>query len=321
MKLNKIFAIAVALLAFTSCSDDDDTQYNTNGNVTVAMKESTMTVDEFTTDDVVNIPIVVNGTANGMIKVNLVVNATGSTGAVEDKDYYVTSKTIYIPDTKKEGNMEIAIVNNRFKEADRTFTVSIVSAEGATVAQNGNSTLVTIADDDATLYGRLQGKWTFKAQDGFTDEGDEVSFRCNITGLRASDLGYGQYLFLEFPGSLGSAVWTNSVRCQIMELPEPEDGVIALLAVPLGQNIGTNIPYPVTSTVSYALDMQLCGVTNQGQIATRGNAYFYVMEDEAELLYTNQMLIRALALDPSGDGYLGSLGNLYYYFNIDLVRD
>lgn len=321
MKLNKIFAIAVALLAFTSCSDDDEQDYNTNGNVTVSMKESTMTVDEFTTDDVINVPIVVNGTANGMIKVNLVVNATGTTGAVEDKDYYVTSKTIYIPDTKKEGNMEIAIVNNRFKEPDRTFTVSIVSAEGATVAQNDNSTLVTIADDDATLYGRLQGKWTFKAIDGFTEEENEVSFRCKVSGLRRGEPGYGDYLFLEFPGSLNSSVWTNSIRCQLMELPEPDEGVIALLAVPLGQYIGSNIPYPVTSTVTYALDMQLCGVTNTGNIATGGTAYFYVFEDEAELLYTNQMVIRAMALDPSGSGYLGSLGNLYYYYNIDVVRD
>lgn len=329
MKLYKLFAMSVALLAFTACSDDDDTQYNSNGNVTVAMKESTITFDEFTTSDVVNIPIVVNGNANGTIKVNLVVNATGTTGAVEDKDFYVTSKTIFIPDTKKEGNMELVIVNNRFKENDRTFTVSIQSAEGATVAQNANSTLVTIKDDDATLYGRLQGKWTFKAIDGFTEEGNEVSFRCKVSGLRPTEPGYGQYLFIEFPGSLGSSTWTNSIRCELIEQKE-EDGAIAVLVAPYGQMIGTNIPITLSDSEGKpseaSLDMELCHVSSSGELTSKGSLMFKVMKNEAELLpliksSDTEICINAKIINPNGEGYIGELGAISYYSTVELTRD
>jgi len=312
MKLNKIFAITIALLAFTACSDDeDDPNYNTNGNVTVSMKESQISIDENDKSDVVNIPINVNGNANGMIKVEVAVTATGTSPAVEDKDFLVTSKTIYIPASKHEGNVELSIVNNRFKENDRTFTVSIISAEGATVAQNSNTTLVTLVDDDATLYGRLQGTWTFKA--------NGTAFRCKITGLGENEPGFGEVLFIEWPGSLGNESWTNSIRCELKEMQE--EGLVGLLQVNYGSVLANGIPYPVNSMLSYTFDVVLNGIDENGKVLENGFTYFFIQESEDRLDFRGNMLISAMALSPSGNGYLGLLDYLGEYSNIALVRD
>jgi len=197
MKLNKIFAIAVALLAFSACSDDDDVDYNTNGNVSVAMKDAAISVEENVDGGFLNVPIEVKGTANGMIKVDVAIAATGSESAQEDKHFYVTGKTIFIPANQQEGYVEIAIVDDRFRNSDHSFNVTITSAEGATVSGQ-KSTKVTIVDNDHTLYGRLQGKWRMNGMDGFTDEPLRERY-CTITGAKnPDDEGYGDILFFSF---------------------------------------------------------------------------------------------------------------------------
>ncbi len=307
MKLHKIFAIAIALLAFTACSDDeDDPNYNTNGNVSVSMKDSQISIDENVKSDVVNIPINVNGNANGMIKVEVAVTAIGTNPATEDKDFLVTSKTIYIPATKHEGNVELSIVNNRLKENDRTFTVSIIRAEGATVAQDSNTTLVTLVDDDATLYGRLQGTWTFKA--------DGAAFRCKITGLEENEPGFGKVLFIEWPGSLQNESWTNSIRCELIEMQD--EGLVGLLKVNYGSVLANDIQLS-----PYTFDVILKGVDENGKLLEKGSSYFYIPENENDLEFRGRMLITAEALSPDGmGGYLGTLAELGFYSNIKLVR-
>ena len=44
MKFNKIYAIALAALTLTACSDDDDNGLNSTSGVTVQMQQSTMSV-------------------------------------------------------------------------------------------------------------------------------------------------------------------------------------------------------------------------------------------------------------------------------------
>lgn len=312
MKLHKYLAIGIAMLAFTACSDDDDMDYNTNGNVSVYMPENEQTFDE--TSGIINVPVDVDGIANGMIKVNVTVAAQGTTPATEDENYLVTSKTIFIPADKRRGNVEISIVNDRYKNDDRTFVVTITSAEGATVAQR-NSTLVKIEDNDQYLYGRLQSKWLLTAEG--------TSFSCNITGLSEGEPGYGQTLFIEFPGSLGNEQWTNSIRCTVTETDDDPD-YAGFITIPLGQVVGSNIPYPVNSTVSYALDMVLYTVTPSGQLANRGNLYMYVSKDESRLEFpensANTLILRAMVRNASGDGYQGYLGDLGYYVNVSLSR-
>lgn len=95
MKLNKIFAIALAALTLTACSDDDD--INT-ANVTVNMQKTEIEVSEdFSTGTYYYVPVEVTGESNGPVRVTVKVEGVGSTPATEGDDYVITSKTIVIP--------------------------------------------------------------------------------------------------------------------------------------------------------------------------------------------------------------------------------
>ena len=56
MKLNKIFAVALAALTMTACSDDDKLELNTASGVSVAMEDATFTIGENV--DLFNVPTV-----------------------------------------------------------------------------------------------------------------------------------------------------------------------------------------------------------------------------------------------------------------------
>lgn len=69
MKFNKLYAIALAALTLTACSDDDDNGLNTTSGVTVQMQQSTMSVSEDMQQNVYyKVPVVVTGEANGPLK-------------------------------------------------------------------------------------------------------------------------------------------------------------------------------------------------------------------------------------------------------------
>ena len=97
MKFNKIYAIALAALTLTACSDDDDNGLNSTSGVTVQMQQSTMSVSEDMQQGVYyKVPIVVTGEANGPVEVTVEVQGTGTTPATEDEHYVITDKTITI---------------------------------------------------------------------------------------------------------------------------------------------------------------------------------------------------------------------------------
>lgn len=191
MKLNKIAAIALAALSMTACSDDSgrfdmkyDHEYNTNP-ATVSMEKTTMTAPEDIAQNVYyNVPVVVSGETNGAVVVNVKVESIGTTPAEEGKDYVVTSKSIIIPAGETVGNVEFYPIGDDVENQDRTFTVTIVSAEGATVEGN-TTTLVTLLDNERLLpeaYAKVVGQWTA------TD--DEGSYPVTIEGFAEGEPGY-----------------------------------------------------------------------------------------------------------------------------------
>lgn len=99
MKLYKIFAVALAALTMTACSDDDDKiGWNSNADVTVEMGQASISFKEGR--GMVNVPVTVTGEANGNIMVTVACEETGLNPAQEDVHYYVTDKTIIIsPET------------------------------------------------------------------------------------------------------------------------------------------------------------------------------------------------------------------------------
>lgn len=57
MKLSKILAIGLAVLTMTACSDDDEFNFNSDGNVTVDMAQPSITLKE--NKGYFNVPVVV----------------------------------------------------------------------------------------------------------------------------------------------------------------------------------------------------------------------------------------------------------------------
>lgn len=174
MKLNKIFAIALAALTMTACSDDDDYDVNSMGGVSVSMANASFTIGENV--EYFDVPLQVTGETNGQVVVTLEVTEGPANPedtnhptepAQEGTHFYVTSKVVRIPAGKSTFGIE---VRNEWEQGfindDRVFTIKIVSAEGATIGAQKDC-VVTIANiDDA--YTSMLGQWSFTGDYLFT---------------------------------------------------------------------------------------------------------------------------------------------------------
>lgn len=197
MKLNKIFAIALAALTLTACSDDDDADVNSKAGVSVSMLDPTLTVGE--NSEYFNVPLQVTGETNGQVIVTLEVkagpadpnNAANPTiPAEEGTHFYVTSKTIHIPAGETSFGVEI---RNEWAQGviddDKVFTISIVKAQGATVGAVKDC-VVTIANvDDA--YTAMLGTWKFTANDA---DGIPVAWNLTLATPDSDDEDYGSLI-------------------------------------------------------------------------------------------------------------------------------
>lgn len=178
MKYIKLFMLMAAVTLLGACSSDDDS-WNSAADVTVGMQSQTMTVSEG--KGIFNVPVVVNGETNGNVFVTVEVEEVGTNPAKEDVNYYVTDKTINITDGT--GKVEIETVDDDDINDPRTFKVTIVDAKGAEIAENAASTTITLKDNDAEFYSKLQGKWKMTCTNARS--GAEINWDVKITG--ASD--------------------------------------------------------------------------------------------------------------------------------------
>ena len=174
MKYIKLFMLMAAVTLLGACSSDDDS-WNSAADVTVGMQSQTMTVSEG--KGIFNVPVVLSGETNGNVFVTVEVEEVGTNPAKEDVNYYVTDKTINITDGT--GNVEIETVDNDDINDPRTFKVTIVDAKGAEIAENAASTTITLKDNDAEFYSKLQGKWKMT---GVDRDGEAVSWDVTIKG-------------------------------------------------------------------------------------------------------------------------------------------
>lgn len=162
-----------AVTFFAACSSDDDS-WNSASDVTVGMAQTEMTVNEG--KGLFNVPIEVKGETNGNVFVTVELKEVGANPAKEDVNYYVTDKTINISDGVD--NVEIETVDDDDINDPRTFQVTIVDAKGAKISENA-STTITLKDNDAEFYSKLQGKWKMT---GVDRDGEAVSWDVTIKG-------------------------------------------------------------------------------------------------------------------------------------------
>ncbi|MDE5800232.1 MAG: hypothetical protein K2H74_04310 [Paramuribaculum sp.] len=311
MKLNKIFAIALAALALTACSDDDNSGMNTASGVTVNFETATLSLEE--TDGLVKIPVKVTGKTNGKISMNVTVTEVGQTPAKEDIHYLLTDKRLIIGEGQDVGYIELKVVNDRVLNEDRKFDLAITNVSGAAKGQTATCQ-VTIKDNDALLYGRLQGSWTMNALDPFEDEEVPVVCMATVSGVNPGEEGYGEELTISF-----RAVGESNTYSFKAYLTEYSDGT-PVLAVPLGQIMLADYNYGngtyILDILLYALDLTQGGAYAQGTLAIDIN------EDESQLIWPEQYALMGYAMAQNGNGgYLGGLGWWTGYYDVTWNRE
>lgn len=162
MKFSKIFAIALAAVVMTACSDDDN-GFNTTSGVTVDFEGSAMEVNE--DQEFFEIPVMVTGEPNGDIKVTIEVETPETPDentAVENTDYIITSYTITIPEGAAVGAFEVrSLWEQGVVNPDKTFSVKITKVEGAEIGTINSASVTIINIDDN--FTKLLGRWTLSA--------------------------------------------------------------------------------------------------------------------------------------------------------------
>lgn len=190
MKYIKLLSLLVAVLFLGACSDDD-VKKNSAADVTVSMGTAIISPRE--SAGIVSLPIKVEGPTNGMVTLTVETREVGSNPAVENTNYYVTTKKINI--TGSEGYVELEMVDDDEINDPRSFEVTIVKVEHAKLNEAAKTTSVVIRDNDHEPYDRLQGTWTltYKNYDGAVQRQ-----KVTITGADdPSEYIYNKLLYLE----------------------------------------------------------------------------------------------------------------------------
>jgi hypothetical protein len=193
MDLKKIFTLAMGVAMFTACSDDDD--WNTS-DATVSLTNQEISFKE--NKGIVTIPITVEGTLNGPAHITVETVETGENPAMNDVHYLITSKEINIPEDGSSVSVELMTVDDDEINENRTFILRIKDAQGIKIGSQ-NETLVTLKDNDAVFYEKLQGAWTWSDNQG-------NSWNIEIEGYDEDEEGYNDILYMY--GVMGYS-WTE----------------------------------------------------------------------------------------------------------------
>lgn len=258
MKLNKLFAIALAALTMTACADDDE-NLNSASGVTVNMAKPSMEVRE--NGSIFNVMMDVTGKANGPIVVYVETTPAGTDPAVDNENYIVTSKKIIIPAGETSAGVEISPIDNDEENETRTFNVTITRVEGGAVGSQATCT-VGLRDNDSDPYEKMTGQWTMQCSSVFTS-GTDGPFTLNVQtpdpeeeeeyyGHELYGFGLKGFDFIYLPLSFAYNEITDEVSLEIMtgEFATTSlinfgfNGIVvgSSVYVPGQMNFGENIP-------------------------------------------------------------------------------
>ena len=294
MKINKILACLLASVMFAACSDDD-TSWN-SGSATVSMEQEEIAVKE--NKGIFNVPVVVEGTQNGPIQVTVEVAETGTNAAKEDVNYIVTSKTILIPEDATSGNIEICTVDDNDINDSRTFTVSIVSANGAQIGST-KTTAVELRDNDAAFYEKLQGTWTMT-----TAEGD--SWKVSIVGYDEGESGYDKVLYIT--GAMGYS-WTAIPVIYNFDMATQQGS----LTIPFGELFAEGVEF----TGIGSCDVYTAGGQNGQNVTFNGSIAGSWNNDFNEITFDESKQLHLAVCSPGGGEFYGYWD---YFSAIKLTR-
>lgn len=156
MKYLKLLALCLLPISFAACSDDEEMN---SGNATVGFASTELSVTENTS--MVEIPISLEGDHTGPVKVNIEVTDCNGASVTNDETIILTSNSLIMPSGVETVQAELrSSVYTVEDNLDRSFTVKITSAEGATI---GNATCKVNIEEIPDPYTNLAGNWTLSA--------------------------------------------------------------------------------------------------------------------------------------------------------------
>lgn len=159
MKYIKLLAMMLLPLTFAACSDDDENM--NSGNATVGFSQSEIDVKENVSS--IQVPITVTGEHSGLIEVTVTVKNASGISVENDKTVLLTSEKIRVPADVETVNAEIYLnVSTKEDNFDRSFTLEIANAQGATI---GTGACKVNIQELVDPYDKLIGDWTFQAVD------------------------------------------------------------------------------------------------------------------------------------------------------------
>lgn len=208
MKYLKLLALCLLPLSFTACSDDDEIN---GGNATVGFASTEVTLTE--NASIIQVPIALEGDHSGLVKVNIEVTDYNGTAVTKDETVILTSGSLVMPANVASVEAELRTSVYTIEDNnDRSFTLKITSAEGASI---GNATCKVNIEEIPDPYTNLAGIWEVSAGSAgmvsikMTPREDRTAFDCsfNFQGLDFNIPMYYSAQGLELEG--GKAVATG----------------------------------------------------------------------------------------------------------------
>lgn len=145
-------------LAFAACSDDDN--FN-SGNATVGFANTSVSISEGASQ--VLVPIQVTGDHTGTVRVEVKITETQGVSTEKDVNIIQTSEVIYLPAGTEEADVEFRTsVRTLELDENRSFTLEITSAEGATIE---NATCQVNINEISVSYEDMLGAWKLRGVD------------------------------------------------------------------------------------------------------------------------------------------------------------
>lgn len=276
MKLTKLYAFLLSVVFLAACSNENEISWNSS-EATVSMKNTELAFKE--NKGVVDIPFVIEGKPNGSIEVTVEVAECGDNAAMEDVHYFLTTAKVVIPANDTIGKFEIRIVDDNEINEDRTFVMTLKSANGATINADADNTVLTLKDNDSQLYERLQGRWKWTAECKDKDFGD-TSWKVNIVGVDEGVEGYNKAL---------QVTGVAEIEGSSMPLSFSYDEVTkkGYVYIPFGEFIAKDVDLGYDTP----LDVKTVSFTEKNEIVLEGGIYGYWNEDCTEIVFdTDQPL-------------------------------
>lgn len=213
MKYIKLFMLVLTAALFAACSDDD-VNYNSNSGVTLEFTTPSVTVRE--NAGIIQVPVKITGKRNGNVHFTVTTAGTGANPAKEGTDdistiadcnYMMTTKTYNVNvDTLSEStvNVEVKLIDDTETNDDRQFTITIASADGATIGTNSVAT-ITVRDNDGSFYSKFAGTWTLSGVLQTSSGTNEFSSDVTIS-TATDDAEYEKVLYVSAPGLIDVGV-------------------------------------------------------------------------------------------------------------------